>query len=193
MDRRSFLSSAGAAATLPVPAVHARPKRGTTYRTALIGAGWWGMNLARVALAEGRSELVAVCDVDADQAEISADEIEGLTGTLPRRYRDYRELLEKESIEIAIIATPDHWHALQTIAAIEAGAHVHGGRIGPNVTLEADAVVESSEIRDAVVGSGTRLESVHLHDSLVGADAHLSGLSGSALVADHTVVEGSDG
>jgi len=154
MDRRSFLSSAGAAATLPVPAVHARPKRGTTYRTALIGAGWWGMNLARVALAEGRSELVAVCDVDADQAEISADEIEGLTGTLPRRYRDYRELLEKESIEIAIIATPDHWHALQTIAAIEAGAHVFVEKPTGHTVLESRAMVDAARAADRVVQVG---------------------------------------
>jgi glucose-1-phosphate thymidylyltransferase len=73
---------------------------------------------------------------------------------------------------------------------IEAGAHVHGGRIGPNVTLEAGAVAEGCELRDTVVGSETRLESVRLHDSIVGAQAHLSHVSGSVLVADHTRVEG---
>ncbi|MDX1492676.1 MAG: sugar phosphate nucleotidyltransferase [Longimicrobiales bacterium] len=75
---------------------------------------------------------------------------------------------------------------------IEAGAHVHGGRVGPNVTLEAGAVAEGCELRDTVVGSGTRLESVKLHDSIVGADARLARVSGSVLVADHTVVEGEE-
>ena len=73
---------------------------------------------------------------------------------------------------------------------IEAGAHVHGGTIGPNVTLEAGAVAEGCELRDTVVGARTRLQSVRLHGSIVGADARLSNVSGSVLVADHTVVEG---
>lgn len=73
---------------------------------------------------------------------------------------------------------------------IEAGAHVHGGSVGPNVTLEAGAVAEGCELRDTVVGARTRLDSVKLHDSIVGADARLSKMSGSVLVADHTVVEG---
>ncbi len=72
---------------------------------------------------------------------------------------------------------------------IEAGAHVHGGTIGPNVTLEAGAVVEKSVLRDTVVGARTRLESVDLHDSIVGADARIVGVRGSALIADHSVVE----
>ena len=41
---------------------------------------------------------------------------------MPKRYNDYREMLEKEDIEIAIISTPDHWHALQAIACVEAQA-----------------------------------------------------------------------
>ena len=41
-----------------------------------------------------------------------------------KTYTDFRELLDQEEIEIAIVATPDHWHALNTLAAIEAGAHI---------------------------------------------------------------------
>ena len=46
------------------------------------------------------------------------------SGDQPKTYKDYRELLEKEKPEIVLVATPDHWHALQSIAALRAGAHL---------------------------------------------------------------------
>ena len=120
MNRRTFLATT-AASLATAPFILGQAKTGRKYRTALIGSGWWGMNILRVALDAGQSEVVAVADVDADVLEISADEVLGLTGTLPKTYKDYRELLEKEKPEIVIIATPDHWHALQAIAAVNSG------------------------------------------------------------------------
>lgn len=73
---------------------------------------------------------------------------------------------------------------------IEAGVEVRGGTVGPNVTLEKGAKVHASELRNTVVGPHARLTSVRLHDALVGAHAELSNVSGSVLVADHTVIEG---
>lgn len=93
-------------------------------KTALIGSGWWGKNILREAIAAGRSKVVALCDVDAQALEVAADQVNDLTGGRPKTYKDYRDLLEKEKPEIAIVATPDHWHALQSIAALRAGAHV---------------------------------------------------------------------
>ena len=73
---------------------------------------------------------------------------------------------------------------------IEAGVEVRGGTVGPNVTLEKGAKVRGSELRDTVVGPHARLASVRLHDSLVGAHAELSNVSGTVLVADHTIIGG---
>jgi predicted dehydrogenase len=55
--------------------------------------------------------------VHEDVASNAGDDVNGINGDDPKLYKDYRELLEKEKPEIVIIATPDHWHALQTIAA----------------------------------------------------------------------------
>ncbi|MDG2123939.1 MAG: Gfo/Idh/MocA family oxidoreductase, partial [Verrucomicrobiales bacterium] len=113
--RRQFLKMGGGSLvgglTLAAPFVRAQAKSGKRYRMALIGSGWWGMNILREAWAGGECEVVALCDVDRDALEVSADEVEAETGTMPKVYVDYRELLEKEEIDIAIIATPDHWHA----------------------------------------------------------------------------------
>jgi len=96
VNRRTFLS-ATAASFASAPFILGQAKTDRKYRTALIGSGWWGMNILRVALEAGQSEVVALADVDADVLEISADEVLGLTGKLPKTYKDYRELLETRS------------------------------------------------------------------------------------------------
>lgn len=75
---------------------------------------------------------------------------------------------------------------------IEAGVVVKGGRIGPNVTLERGTRVSDSELRHTVVGPEASLEAARLHDSIVGGHAMISGVSGSLLVADDSVVAGDD-
>jgi predicted dehydrogenase len=94
------------------------------FRTALIGCGWWGKNILKEAIASGRVQVVGLCDVHENVREVAAEQVTDLNGDKPKTYNDFRELLEKEKPEIVIIATPDHWHALQTIAAVKAGAHV---------------------------------------------------------------------
>ena len=73
---------------------------------------------------------------------------------------------------------------------IEAGAVVRGGRIGPNVTIEAGSTLEECWIEHSVVGQDAVLVRVRLHDSIIGGHAALSDVSGSLLVADHSVVTG---
>lgn len=154
-NRRRFLTTtAGAAVLSGFPAIRAQDKSGKKYKTALIGSGWWGMNILRVALADGRCDVVALCDVDQDELEVSADEVDGLTGKWPNTYTDYREMLEKEDIEVAIISTPDHWHALQGIACIEAGAHVFVEKPTGHTIQESRAMVNAARAADRVVQVG---------------------------------------
>jgi len=125
MNRRRFLQHtalAGAAfATGPFIRAAEPAKK---LRTALIGSGWWGKNILKEAMASGRCTVVALADVDANVLEVSGEQVNDLSGDTPKLYRDYRELLEKEKPDVVIIATPDHWHALNTIDSLKAGAHV---------------------------------------------------------------------
>jgi glucose-1-phosphate thymidylyltransferase len=73
---------------------------------------------------------------------------------------------------------------------LEAGVKVHGGRIGPNVTLEEGTVATDCELRDTVVGPRTVLERAWLHDSIIGAHAQIRDAAGALLVTDHSVVQG---
>src|SRR5436305_2492521 len=100
--RRQFIQSsvaAGAVAALAAPAVHAQEKA-KRYRTALIGTGWWGMNILGEAVASEQCEVVAMCDVDENQLTGAIEKLGSKTSDQPKRYRDYRELLEREKPEI---------------------------------------------------------------------------------------------
>ncbi len=154
IQRRSFLAAAAAsAAAVSAPAIHAAAKD-KQYRTALIGAGWWGMNILREALQAGQTKVIALCDVDRDRLEIHSEEVEDLCGDQPNTYTDYRELFEKEDVQVAIIATPDHWHALNTLAALEAGAHVFIEKPTGHTIGESRAIVKAARDSDRKVQVG---------------------------------------
>lgn len=153
MNRRDFIKTTSAGlAYSAIPIIGKRTNR--LYRTALIGSGWWGMNILRCAIEAGQSEVVALCDVDQNQIEPAIAEVEKLTGSRPARYSDYRELIDQEKPEIAIVATPDHWHPLITIAAVEAGAHVYVEKPIGHTVLEGSAMVRAARENERVVQVG---------------------------------------
>jgi predicted dehydrogenase len=165
MNRRSFLQSTLAAGALSTLSFHVRgaDKAGRKHRTALIGAGWWGGNIVGEAIASKECEIVGLCDVDQRQLDVTAERVSQLNGEQPRKYRDYRELLAKEKPEIVIVATPDHWHALPTIAAVKAGAHVYVEKPTAHTIGESQAMLKAARANNRVVQVGThRRTSPHL-------------------------------
>jgi predicted dehydrogenase len=74
---------------------------------------------------EGKVEVVAVCDVFNRHRDEAAQKIKRGTKHEPKKIADYRELLADPSIDAVCIATPDHWHAKQTLDAFAAGKHVY--------------------------------------------------------------------
>jgi predicted dehydrogenase len=155
INRRTFLSSSLAAGlALKFPAV-ATAQQNKTYRTALIGSGWWGTNILREAAASGRCKIVALVDVDQRQLERCAAEAAKWTSDVPKQYEDYREMLRQEKPDIAIVATPDHWHPLATIDAVKAGAHVYVEKPIGHTIMEGRAMVKAARDAGRVVQVGT--------------------------------------
>ena len=126
MKRRKFLemTSLGAAAAatpnwfIPGPDV-------SVLRIGLIGAGWYGMVITKAALESGGAVVAAVCDVDSEHLNSSADELAKIQGSRPVTYKHYEELLESGGLDVIFIATPPHWHALQFIAACRKGFDIY--------------------------------------------------------------------
>ena len=87
LTRRRFISNTAlAGAALSAPSILGASEK--KFRTALIGSGWWGMNIVREALAAKRSKIVALCDADQDTLETATDEIQDLSGDIPKKYRN---------------------------------------------------------------------------------------------------------
>lgn len=156
LTRRQFVrTSAAAGVALCAPAVLTAAKGENQYRTAIVGSGWWGMNILREAIRSGECKTVAMCDVDVNQLNPAVAEVEKLSGEQPKKYADYRELLEREKPQIVIVATPDHWHPLVTIAAVQSGAHVYVEKPIGHTVYEGRAMVRAAREADRVVQVGT--------------------------------------
>src|SRR5215469_16658613 len=129
MNRRTFLKTSGIGCASIVltklPAFTAELAE-QKKRVGLIGTGWYGkVDLLRL-IQVAPVEVVSLCDVDKQMLAEAADIIAGRQKSKkkPRTYADYRDLLKEKDLDIVLVATPDHWHALAMIAAVEAGADV---------------------------------------------------------------------
>ena len=124
MNRRHFLQSSAALAA--TTAGYAQDLAERRYKVGLIGCGWYGKcDLFRL-IQVSPVEVVSLCDVDRTMLEGAADLVSQRQANRrrPTLYRDYREMLRTGGMDIVLIGTPDHWHALPMIAAVEAGNHV---------------------------------------------------------------------
>jgi predicted dehydrogenase len=155
INRRDFIKTSAAATLSLGPFPITGSKSANKYTTALIGSGWWGMNILHCAMEAGQSKVVALCDVDENMLNPAAADVEKLSGDRPTRYKDYRELLAKEKPEIVIVGTPDHWHALATIAALNAGAHVYVEKPIGHTIKEGRAMVNAARAAGRIVQVGT--------------------------------------
>ncbi len=153
MERRTFIkSSALALSALPF---YGATFQDTPYRLALIGSGWWGMNILREAIAHGSSTVVALCDVDEGQLTRAKEEVGTLTSDTPTLYKDYRDLITTEQPDIVIVATPDHWHALPAIMAMQHGAHVYLEKPIGHTIAEGRAILNAARAHERNVQIGT--------------------------------------
>ncbi len=99
-------------------------------------------------------EVTALCDVDRNVLDKRAKELQEMTGSAATLYGDYRALLEDSDLDAVIIATPDHWHALMTMHACEAGKDVYVEKPLANSVRECDAMVAAANYYGRVVQVG---------------------------------------
>jgi len=120
----------------------------------LIGCGGYGMADVRNAFKVGGVEVAALCDIDSDHLKSSADRIEKMQAVRPRLFKDYRELLRMQGLEVVIIATPPHWHALMFIDALDKGLDVYCEKPLAYDVREGMAMVRAAKKSNRVVQIG---------------------------------------
>ena len=126
MHRRDFLKHTASAFALSGLPSYAGQLAGASKRVGLIGAGWYGKTDLFRLLQVAPVEVVSICDVDRNMLTDAADQVAARQASKkrPRTYMDYREMLKERDLDIAIVVTPDHWHALPMIEAARSGADV---------------------------------------------------------------------
>ncbi|MBP1599304.1 MAG: iolG 8 [Acidobacteria bacterium] len=170
LDRRDFLKksaacTAGMMASAPAIAKNlARSSPNETINVAVAGirsrgfiynGGGHCVNLAKIP----NVRIVAVCDVDERLFPDIAPQLEKMTGQKPRTEVDFRRLLDDKDIHAISIATPDHWHALQTVWACQAGKDVYVEKPISYTVDEGRKMVQAARKYGRIVQVGTQSRS----------------------------------
>jgi len=171
--RRGFLGAsvgAGAIAASAAPAFAAPPADSASrLRIGFIGPGGRGFGAHVKTLAKLRAEgakidLVAVSEVYKNQEDKVCDFIRKETGSEPKRYVDYADMLADEGVDAVCIGTPDHWHHRQIIDALRAGKHVYAEKPMTKTVEEALDVVKVWRETGRVMQVGVQSTSLKVWD-----------------------------
>ena len=154
MNRRYFLMNAAAAATAMRSSALASPN--DTVRVCCVGVHGQGQSHLQAYAQMKNVEIAAICDVDESVLEQRLNETEKLTGNKrPAGFTDLRKVLEDKSIDAISIATPNHWHALQTIWGCQAGKDVYVEKPCAYNIFEARQILAAAKKYDRIVQHGT--------------------------------------
>lgn len=194
LNRRDF-SKAAATATAAYSLAPARMlAAGDQVRLGFIGVGNRGCQLLKGFLAHPDARIVAICDVYAPYLNADYDKVDprfaSLEKRIPRmpglpgdvaRVKDFRAVLDRPDIDAVVIATPDHWHAIQAIAACKAGKDVYVEKSLSITIAEGRAMVEAARRHERIVHVGTHRRSSRMYMHL--AEVVRSGVLGKITVA----------
>ncbi|MBG0859333.1 MAG: Gfo/Idh/MocA family oxidoreductase, partial [Bacteroidales bacterium] len=138
-------------------------------RVGFIGVGNRGSQMLSTFMGMQDCEVAALCDVyepyiTRDRSKVDPRYINTMPGQIPKmgevfpgkveRYSEYRKMLENKSIDAVCIATPDHWHALQTIHSVEAGKDVYVEKPLSKTIREGRAMINAAKNSKQVVTVG---------------------------------------
>jgi predicted dehydrogenase len=140
-----------------------------TLRVATIGVNGMGWSNTMAALTVKNLEVVALCDIDNSVLQKRKAEllIKQPNVTQVDTYSDYRKILDRKDIDIVIVGTPDHWHALQMINACSAGKHVYVEKPAGNSIGECNAMIAAKNKYNRIVQVGQWQRSQkHFKDAL---------------------------
>lgn len=162
-NRRHFIKGTSAALLLSsVPSYGFNFfKDETPKKVALIGCGWYGTSDLLRLIQIANVEVTSLCDVDSNflnEVAVLVSERQK-NGKKPKLYSDYRKMLAKEKLDIVLIGTPDHWHALTCIEAIKSGTHVYVQKPISVDVIEGEAMVAAARKYNRVVQVGTQRRS----------------------------------
>lgn len=124
-----------------------------------IGVGNRGDQVHDGFLEYGDNRTAALCDLKTDYMDLAEKKAKARGHDTPKRYNDWRKLIEDKTLDAVVIATPDHWHALQMIEACNAGKDVYCEKPLSLTVVEGRKMVEAAERNKRVVQVGIQRRS----------------------------------
>ena len=168
INRRTFAKTGAAAAlglaasrAVQAPALQPRGANDRV-RVGCIGVANRGGQLMTAFLTHDDIEIAALCDVDELTLQKANQRLDGKADT----YGDFRNLIERKDLDAVVIATPDHWHAIQTVDACNAGKDVYVEKPMSITIHEGRRMVEAARRNKRVVQVGTHRRSSELYAQL---------------------------
>src|SRR5512139_2497977 len=169
LSRRSFMEKsavAAAAAPIMMGALKPRYASGQTgvgpndrIRVALIGSGGMGRGDLDTFFRSAEVDCAVICDVDDAMIAKGVSGVANERDKTPDTAKDFRRVLDRKDVDAVIIATPDHWHALPTVMACQAGKDVYVEKPLATSIDEGRAMLEASRKHNRVVQMGSQWRS----------------------------------
>jgi len=177
VTRREFLErSALTVASLPLvgSAAWSRPGAGRSnlgpndkIRVGLIGSGGMGRGDLDCFFLNPEVDCPVVCDVDDAQIARAIELVEKKRGHKPDGVKDFRRVIDRKDVDVVLVGTPDHWHALPTILACQAGKDVYVEKPLGRTIDEGRAMLEAARQNKRIVQMGTQWRSAdHFADAV---------------------------
>ena len=158
VDRRDFIKKTaafsagiGAFSVIPSNVWSAKVAPSDQINVALIGARGRGFGSLEDHKQYEGTNCVALCDIDSNILNDRAAEVKNKYGEDPKLYKDFRKMLEQDDIDVVIIGTPDHWHCLNLVYAVQAGKDVYVEKPMANTIEECNVMVDAANYYDRVV------------------------------------------
>ncbi len=170
VSRRSFLETAGAGLAGLSALNYSSLAKGMgpsgvsaqdTITMGFIGVGGMGKNRLRGFMEHDDVDVAAICDVDTRHIDEAVGMVQEERDRQPDTYGDFRNLLEDDSIDAVTVVTPDHWHAIPTVRASEAGKDVFVEKPLSYSVAEGRAMVTAANENKTVTQMGN-----HIHNDV---------------------------
>jgi predicted dehydrogenase len=179
LTRRNFIKhTTGAAIALGIPTIIPSSAFGANEKVqvAVLGVNGRGQDHIKAFQRQDNAQVVTLCDPDKVILQTRADEFEKNHGRKVKVEQDLRKVFEDKSVDAVSIATPNHWHTLAAIWAMQAGKDVYVEKPGTHNLFEGKKLIEAAKKYNRVVQHGVQLRSSvamqeaikHLREGLIG-------------------------
>jgi predicted dehydrogenase len=156
IERRDFIKRGVAAGVTAAAAGANILGANDRVRVGVIGPGRQGRGVMKTFMRNADAQIVAICDVFQPQIDFAINDakLEGV-----ETYKDFRKILDRKDVDAVIVASPDHWHALQTVMACQAGKDVYVEKPVSVTVDEGRRMVQAAREYNRVVQVGTQQRS----------------------------------